>query len=202
MLGVALTRLNRTEEAHRAYTKMMSAVTPAQANFLMGKASYETERFAEAAEYFRTALESEAVDGAHRELGKTLISLHDDENGEKELRLASPDDAEALYFLGGLLARTRPGEAIPILERARELSPDLWGPHYYLGRIYVEQGRAKEALPLLELAAKLNPAESAIQYQLGRALQKVGREAEAQAAFARVTALKNRASASRSTQVH
>ena len=203
MLGVALTRVNRTDEAHEAFTKMMSAVSPAQANFLMGKASYETERFAEAADFFRKALESEpAVDGAHRELGKTLISLRDEENAEKELRQASPDDAEALYFLGGLLARTRVGEAISILERARELSPDLWGPPYYLGRIHLEQGRAREALPLLELAAKLNPAESAIQYQLGRALQKVGREAEAQAAFARVTALKNRASPSRSTQVH
>jgi len=159
----------------------------------MGKASYETEQFAEAADFFRKALESGPVDGAHRELGKALISLHDDENAEKELRLASPDDAEALYFLGGLVARTRPGEAIPILEKARELSPDLWGPPYYLGRIHLEQGRAKEALPLLELAAKLNPEESAIQYQLGRALQKAGREAEAQAAFARVTELKKRA---------
>src|SRR5439155_5423371 len=117
MLGVALTRVNRTDEAHEAFTKMMNAVSPAQANFLMGKASYETERFAEAADFFRKALESGPVDGAHRELGKALISLHDDENAEKELRLASPDDAEALYFLGGLVARTRPGEAIPILEK-------------------------------------------------------------------------------------
>lgn len=193
MLGVALTRSNRTEEAHQAFTRMMNAVSPAQANFLMGKASYETERFAEAADFFRKALASEAsIEGAHRELGKTLISLRDDENAEKELRQAPPDDAEALYFLGGLLSRTRAGEAIPILERARELSPDWWGPPYYLGRIHLGQGRAREALLLLELAARLNPAEPAIQYQLGRALKKAGKEAEAQAAFARVTELKTR----------
>jgi Flp pilus assembly protein TadD len=191
MLGVALTRLNRTEEAHEAFARMMDAVSPAQAKFLMGKASYETERFAEAADFFRQALTLDpALDGAHRELGKALISLRAEESAEKELRQASPDDSEALYFLGGLLARTRAEEAIPVLERARELAPDLWGPSYYLGRIYLDQGRVKDALPLLERAARLNPEESAIQYQLGRALQKVGRAADAQAAFARMSELK------------
>ncbi len=32
---------------------MMESVSPAQANFLMGKASYETGRFEEAASYFK-----------------------------------------------------------------------------------------------------------------------------------------------------
>jgi predicted Zn-dependent protease len=90
-----------------------------------------------------------------------------------------------------LLSKTRGDEAIPILEKARALAPDLWGPPYYLGRIYLEQGLLKEALSLLDRAAKLNPDESAIQYQLGRALQKAGREAEAQAAFARFSRLKS-----------
>lgn len=195
LLGVALTRLKRQDEAHEAFAKMMEAVSPAQANFLMGKASYETERFAESVDFFRKVLLSDpAFDGAHRELGKALISLNDEASAEKELRQASPDDFEALYFLGGLLARTRPAEAIPILERARTMAPDMWGPPYYLGRIYVEQGRTTEALSLLERAARLNPEESAIQYQLGRALQKAGREADAKAAFARVTKIKNRSS--------
>jgi Flp pilus assembly protein TadD len=191
MLGVALTRLNRTEEAHAAFARMMDAVSPAQAKFLMGKASYETERFAEAADFFRQALSLDpALDGAHRELGKTLISLRAEESAEKELRQAAPDDSEALYFLGAQLARTRAGEAIPVLERARDLAPDLWGPSYYLGRIYLDQSRLREALPLLERAARLNPDEPAIQYQLGRALQKAGRAAGAQAAFARMSELK------------
>lgn len=193
MLGVALTRLKRTDEAHEAFAKMMDAVSPAQANFLMGKACYETERFEEAADFFRKALSLEpALSGGRRELGKTLISLHDDENAEKELRKALPDDSEALYFLGGLLGRTRGAEAIPVLLRARDLAPDFWGPPYYLGRIYVDQGRIREALPLLERAARLNPDEPSIHYQLGRALQKAGRQADAQAAFARVSQLKSR----------
>jgi tetratricopeptide (TPR) repeat protein len=193
MLGVTLARLKRSAEAHEAFTRMMSVASPAQANFLMGKASYETEQFAEAAEFFRKALRADpALDGAHRELGKVLISLHEDEAAETELRLAGAADAEAVYFLGGLVSQTRPGEAIPLLETARKLNPDFWGPFYYLGRINVEQGRPKEAIPLLERAAKLNPEEAAIQYQLGRALQKSGRTAEANAAFARVKELKSR----------
>ena len=193
MLGVSLTRLKRTDQAHEAFARMMSAVSPAQANFLMGKASYETERFDDAARFFRATLAADpAFEGAHRELGKTLISLRDEENAEKELRQAGPEDPEALYFLGGLLAQNRPADAIPLLNKSRQLSPDFWGPVYYLGRIAVEQGRWREALPLLERAATLKPDEASIQYQLGRALQKAGRTQEANAAFARVKDLKSR----------
>jgi tetratricopeptide (TPR) repeat protein len=191
MAGVARTRLKRPAEAQEAFTRMMRSVSSAQANFLMGKASYETQHLEEAAGFFRQALLADPhLDGAHRELGKTLISLRDDENAAKELRLADPEDAEALYFLGGVLSQSDPAAAIPLLNRAREMNPEFWGAFYYLGRIEVDRGRASEALPLLQRAARLNPEESAVQYQLGRALQKAGRSAEARAAFARVKQLK------------
>jgi tetratricopeptide (TPR) repeat protein len=192
MLGVALARLKRTDEAHGAFTKMMETVTPAQANFLMGKASYETGEFEEAADFFRKALAGNpAFADAHRELGKTLISLRENEGAEKELRQTAPDDAEALYFLGGLLALSRAAEAILPLMKAHDLNPDAWGPLYYLGRVRLEQGHVREALSDLERAAKLNPDQAAIQYQLARALRKVGRDAEARIAFARVKELKS-----------
>ena len=192
MLGVALVKMKRTDEAHAAFAQMMQSVSPAQADFLMGKASYETGRFEEAADFFRRALKTDPdFNGVHRELGKTLISLRDDEGAEKELRQAGSGDEEALYFLGAVLARAHRTEAIPILTRAQELSPDFWGPLYYLGRLYLEQGQPKQALPLLERAARLKPDEPAIQYQLGGALRKAGREAEARAAFERVKQLKS-----------
>ena len=191
MLGVGFTKLKRVDEAHQSFTKMMEAVSPAQANFLMGKASYETGRFEEAADFLRKTLQSDpSFSGAHRELGKILISMRDNDGAQRELRQADPDDAEALYFLGGLLAQERPAEALPILNKALELSPDAWGPLYYLGRIYVGQGDEGQALRFLERAAKLKPDEPAIYYQLGRALQKAGKEAEARAAFERVKQLK------------
>ena len=193
MLGVALTHLKRTSEAHQAFAKMMDAVSSAQANFLMGKANYDTGNFEQAAEFFRQTLAADPrLEGAHRELGKTLISLRDNGNAEKELRQAGPGDAEALYFLGGLLSQSRPADAIPLLRKARDATPDFWGPLYYLGRISMEQGRMAEALGLLERAAQMNPEEAAIQYQLGRALQKAGKDAEARAAFGRVKDLKSK----------
>ena len=188
--GVALTRLKRTDEAHAAYARMMGAASPAQANFLMGKASYETGLFADAVDYFQKALAADAaLDGIHRELGKAYVSLRDDAKAEAELRLAGLDDGEAVYFLGALMSRTRPVESIPLLQKASAMNPDYWGPPYYLGRLYAEQGRLQLAVPLLERAAKLNPDESAVQYQLGRALLKVGREAEGRAALERVQEL-------------
>jgi tetratricopeptide (TPR) repeat protein len=194
MQGIAFTRLKRSGEAQAAFTQMMGAANTAQASFLMGKASYETGDFERAADFFSKALAADpALEGAHRELGKTLTSLHRDDDAERELRKAGSADPEALYFLGALLSQTRPKEAIALLNRARELTPDFWGPLYYLGRIAVEQHRPNDAVPLLERAAKLKPQESAIPYQMGKALQQQGKPAEARAAFARVKELKDQA---------
>ena len=191
MQGVAYVKLKRPEEANAAFAKMMETVGPAQANFLMGKANYETGRFDEAAANFRTVLKTDPTfNGAHRELGKTLLSLRDNDAAESELRTAGPDDPEALYFLGGLLAQSRCEQAIPILTKARGLNPDAWGPLYYLGRCYLEKGKLAKALPALEQAARLKPDEPAIQYQLGRAFQKAGKTTQAQAALVRVQELK------------
>jgi tetratricopeptide (TPR) repeat protein len=191
MLGVVYQKLKRTQEAHAVWAQMMESVSPAQADFLMGKAGYETGRFEEAAAYFRKTLAADPhFDGAHRELGKTLISLRNDAEAEKELRQAAPGDTEAAYYLGALLAKAGKAEAIPLLLQTREANPDSWGASYYLGRAYLEQGRLKEAVESLERAARVRPDEPTVQYQLSRALQKSGREEEARAAFARVKRLK------------
>ncbi len=188
--GIALARLKRTDAAHEAWTRMMAAAQPAQASFLMGKASYETGAFEKAAESFRTALAADpTLKDAHRELGKTLASLRDNEAAARELRLADPADSEALYFLGGVLAQDASPEAVPILEKARDLNPDFWGPYFYLGKLQFEQGNLKDAISNLERATKLKPDESAALYQLARAWQKAGRTAEARAAFEKVAAL-------------
>jgi tetratricopeptide (TPR) repeat protein len=107
---------------------MMEAASPAQAVMRMGKASYETENFEEAAGYFRKAMEAGTLSGdAHRGLGKTLISLRNNDAAGQELRLADPEDSEALYFLGGILAQENRPEAVMVPEKARGLNPDFWG---------------------------------------------------------------------------
>ena len=193
MQGIAFTRLKRTAEAHTAFTTMMTVASPAHADFLMGKASYETGDFEQAAKFFTRSLAADPTfEGAHRELGKALTSLRRDDQAETELRQAGPDDPEALYFLGALLSRNHQQEAIALLNSALAMTPDFWGPLYYLGRLAVEQRRPSEAVTFLKRAALLKPDESAIHYQLAKAFQQQGKSAEAQAAFARVKELKSR----------
>jgi len=189
--GLALTRMKRTDEAHEVWNRMMATAAPAQALFLIGRASYETGSFEHAADYFRQALAADPnVPGGHRELGKTLVSLRDNAAAVKELRLADANDPEALYFLGGVLAQENDPAAVSTLEKAQSLNPDFWGPYYYIGKLQFEQGKLREALVNLERAARLKPDESAALYQLARAYQKAGRAAEAQAVFEKVRQLK------------
>lgn len=193
MQGIALIRLKRQTEAQTAFTAMMKAASPTQASFLMGKASYETGDFEQAVKFFQQTIQADdGFDGVHRELGKAFTSLRRDEEAQAELRKAGSDDAEALYFLGALVSRAKPAEGIALLTRAHQMTPDFWGPLYYLGRIAVEQRRPQEAVSFLKKASTLKPDESAIQYQLAKAFQQLGRETEAQAAFARVKQIKSR----------
>jgi tetratricopeptide (TPR) repeat protein len=56
-----------------------------------------------------------------------------------------------------LLAAKRPGEAIPLLTRARELDPSNLATAINLGGAYILQGKHRKAVPILEEAARLAP---------------------------------------------
>lgn len=190
LLGIGYARVKQPEKSRAALSELLeNAASPAQADFLLGKAYYDGERFEEAASHFQKALEL-GFAPAHLELGKTYVSLRRSAEAEQELRQALPDP-EAHHFLGGLLVQEgRAAEALPHLERARELRPDSWSVHYYLGRAKLEQGQALEAASLLRRAAELNPEEASVYYQLSRAWKAVGREAEARQALQRFTKLR------------
>jgi len=196
MVGIAYLKNKEPEKAREALTELVAKSPPAQSNFMLGKVYYESERFEEAAECFRTTLEADAnYPGAHRELGKVLVSQRDPA-AEKEFAAAlkqEPNDAEALYFLGGFLMQAdRLEEALPPLQRAQKLNPGFWGTYFYLGKMKFQTGQPREAVPLLEKAAELNPGETSVYYQLGRALSATGREAEARKVMERVREIKAR----------
>lgn len=56
-----------------------------------------------------------------------------------------------------LLSQQRPGEAIPLLVKARELDPGNAAAAINLGGAYILQGKHKQAVPILEEAARLEP---------------------------------------------
>jgi tetratricopeptide (TPR) repeat protein len=196
LLGVAYLKNNQPEKARQTLEQVIETAPPAKANFLLGRAYYDSARFEDAATHYKETLRIDPqYPGARLELGKTYVSQRNPE-AEQELRLAiqqNPNDAEAHYYLGAyLVQQNRLDEAISLLERARDLNPGLWGSYFYLGKARLQKNQAKEAIPLLETAASMNPDEAAIYYDLGRALSKCGRDAEARTAMARVREIKQR----------
>jgi len=194
LLGIAYLKQHQPEKARRTLEAFLANAPPVQASFLLCKAYYESELFDEAAGSCRKTLEIDAhFTGAHRELGKVLVSQRSpDATGELSAAVAQdPEDAEALYFLGAaLLQEDRVDEAISRLNRARELNPAWWGNYFYLAKAEIQSKQPAQAVPLLEKAAAFNPGESAIFYQLGRTLSALGKTEAAQHAFDRVRELK------------
>src|SRR5262249_36622536 len=102
--GVAYLKQKQPEEARRTLEEFLASAPAPQANFVQCKAYYDSALFEEAAAYCRKTLALDAnFSGARRELGKVLVSQRS-LDAEAELRAAirqNPNDAEALYFLGG-----------------------------------------------------------------------------------------------------
>lgn len=193
--AVAYVRLNRRNEADALLRQMLAAGgTRAQANFLLGESLHDGHQLAEAADAFQQTLQQDpAYPGAHRELGKVLISMQEFSGAERELRTAleqDGSDAEAAYFLGALLVQTgREPEGVPYLQRAEKAMPDSWAIPFYLGKARLAQKQPAEAVPLLERAASMNADEPQVFYVLAGALRSSGQVAAAKQAMARVQEL-------------
>jgi len=195
LLGFAYLKNHDAEKAKAIFQLMFEAAGAERAQFLLGKAYYEATLFPQAEESFFEVLRLDPrFPGVHLELGKVYISLRRTDEAIRELELAlkeNPGDADASYFLGGLLAQgERYTEAIPYLERARKAKPDFWAPYFYLGKAKLRLEQPAEAVVLLQRAVKLNPDDASAYYQLGRALQACGREVEARRALRRVADLR------------
>ena len=195
LLGFAYLKNHDAEKAKAIFQLMFETAGAERAQFLLGRAYYEATLFPQAEEsYFEVIRLDPRFPGVHLELGKVYISLRRNDEAIRELELVlkeNPGDADASYFLGGLLAQTdRYTEAIPYLERVRKVKPDFWAPYFYLGKAKLRLEQPAEAVVLLQRAVKLNPDEASAYYQLGRALQACGREVEARQALRRVRDLR------------
>ena len=73
--------------------------------------------------------------------------------------------AEAAQYLG----QHRPGEAVPLLLKARELEPDNAAAAINLGGAYILQGKHRQAVPVLEEASRLEPDNAMVWTNLAAA---------------------------------
>ncbi len=58
-------------------------------------------------------------------------------------------------------------EALGLLKEAQQLAPEHLETNYYLGLVYLAQGRAELAIPPLEQARQVSPESLPVMYQLG-----------------------------------
>jgi tetratricopeptide (TPR) repeat protein len=87
-----------------------------------------------------------------------------------------------------LVQEKKPQEALPYLERARDLFPDYGGqdsPHWYLAAIYRDQGKRGEAVEALQRLTAISDGAYRAQLDLARLLEDQGDAAGAAAALDR-----------------
>ncbi|MEM6637783.1 MAG: tetratricopeptide repeat protein [Pseudomonadota bacterium] len=111
--------------------------------------------------------------GLSQELSAAL-ELHrngDLEAAEKaysEVLVASPDDADALHYLGMLMFQTqRRGDAIDKITRSLEVNPNNPSALNNMGNIFIRLRRHKEAMEVLRLSISLNPEDAAPWVNMG-----------------------------------
>ena len=184
LLTTGYLKQNPAPDGRRAVGTFLNSIPPAPASFVLCRVYFESGRYEEAAQQCRKTLAADATfPGAHRELGKALVSQHSPD-AEAELAAAvaqAADDAVAAYYYGtALLQAGKAPEAAAQLERALRLDPAFWGSYFYLGKIKLQLQQPAQAVPLLRKAVELNPSASVVFYELGRALISTGQTEEAE----------------------
>lgn len=122
--------------------------------------------------------------GIHYALGSVLgrTGKFDEAAAEfnKELQSA-PNDYFSLWKLGEVTLRSSPQAALPSLERAVSLAPDLAQARLAYGRALARLGETAKAVEQFQRVVKLAPDEDSVHYHLWRAYRLMGRDHEAQA---------------------
>lgn len=130
---------------------------------------------------------------AHNLLGAIYANSGRIELAETQFKAAlasNPDTAEGLHIIPNLgrvlMARGKPVEALPLLERARSMKPrEAWIAHE-LGMAYFALNRNADALRSWQDAVRLEPDSTNTWFIMGIALAADGRIPEAREAFTQV----------------
>ena len=155
--------------------------------YLLGRASYELNRFAKALEAYQKALRSATrIARVHSGLALTLEALGRNEEAERELREAIRlDDGKSLpgsdprIELGAFLLRQgRLNEALTALRAAVKARPDSARAHFELGRAMLQVDRLEDASGQLRQAIALNANYAPAHLLLGKVYFRMGCRAE------------------------
>ena len=149
-----------------------------------GKIAFEAQRYAEAANEFRKAVEANRDSAAARvNLGAALTQMGDlngaVEQFEEALRI-EPGKANAHYNLAVLLARqSKHDEAIAHLRSALKVEPNDRSARFLLAQELNRQGRLDEALTEYSSVVKADPNNEAALLEQARLLYRKGQVKQA-----------------------
>ena len=172
----------------------------AEADMLAGEAMDEMQDHAGAIQQFRAAVKANPEEpNVHFGLGYLLWTQGQYANAAEEFQAELtniPNNAQALVYLADSEIKLSDSKgALPILEKAIRINPNLELAHVDLAAVYADSGRPNDALRELIVAAKLSPDDVKIHYRLARLYQTMGRKEEASLEFEKTKSLTKAADA-------
>ncbi|HXY39649.1 MAG TPA: tetratricopeptide repeat protein [Vicinamibacteria bacterium] len=161
LLGLAFVRSGRTSEGQRRVEALMRGGDSAEAQYLLGSASFVAKDYPKAVEHLGRALAQQPeLPSLRSAYGQALLFTGDPDGAEQAFRAAlrdTPNDYEAAFYLASILAqRQKLAEARPLAERALQLRPRSAEAQQLLASLDRPSAEARPAAaesPLVGLAA-------------------------------------------------
>lgn len=150
------------------------------------------------AEYEALLAEYPDYPNLHYVYGRFLLELHEADAAVQQFKAElqrNPRHLNSLLEIAAVRYRSDSDGGVQYAQQAVALAPKLPFPHYLLGLLLLDTGKAAESLPELEIARKAFPSEPSVYFALGNAYAKTGRKPEAaraRAAFLQLNAKKSR----------
>ncbi len=166
----------------------------AEADMLAGEAEDEMRNHAAAIEQFRAAVKADPREpNVHFGLGYLLWTQNQFEEAAREFEaelVNVPANAQALAFLAdSYMQLNRSDEALPLIQKAIKIDPNLARAHLDLGILYADAGHREEAIREFKTAARLSPDDPNPHWRLARLYQSMGNKTEADVEFQKTSSL-------------
>jgi tetratricopeptide (TPR) repeat protein len=166
----------------------------AEADMLVGEVLDEMNDHSGATQQFRAAVKANPQEpNVHFGLGSLLWGQgqYDEAAQEFQAELVNvPNQVQALAYLADANVKmNHPETALPQIEKAIQMNPEMELPHLDRGILYSDAGHRDDALREFKVAARLSPNDVNIHWRLARLYHAMGRKEEADAEFQKTKSL-------------
>jgi len=183
LLGTALINDNQVEKGQVYINRILGENDSAEGHVMMGAAHLMAREYKEAIAEFQHAFElNSKLPTVHSLYARAMLGFGDRVAAiaafKTELEI-DPNDFDSNVYIGMLLKQDEKyDDALAYLKRAALVRPGDVNVLYYLGSLYVSQGKAAEASPLLEQVVKAAPDFTEAHVSLATAYYRLKRKEE------------------------